>query len=771
MKKLLFAVLLFPVALWSQVQVAPFLSPNQQFFDNSGSVLAGGKVCTFQAGTTTPLTSYSDSAGTVPNQNPVILDSTGHATVFLQSAAYKIVVGASTANSLCQPELWHADNVTWNNLAQTLTSLTVTGTMSVQTSAAATSGANQGSPLEKLCGNYWTGVASAQDCWTWQDVLGTGSNPTSTLTASHSGSSGAVAMDLSNISAVKLPTSTIPNINGRILVDGVKYAASASGINQAITDAQANGSREIWLPCGTASISSTINITHGGFRFIGCGGGLTDAGSTPATMLQWTGAAGADMISILGAAAPNRIDAVAFENMILDGNGTARYVMRSEKVDDAILNNVRIRNGATAGFYAVDATGWKFRGAQFSQCSSYCAVFDWGTGGFSWNGGNVDILNVNTNPAILIQGAVNSWHANGVEFDASQTGAFVGYVQATAFDSNSSQPSAPTGGAGAPVQVSIDNSSFFQHASANAPSQGADILVSGTATNPVQDFSCNNCYFNGLSISPAAIKVDRGNGALLNHVTSKAHTTSTLITTANTVTAALWMVPTNNTDAANCTGAACGTTALLQVDSANGRLASIGGYDCTSAAGCQLGSAAIPFSDGFFGNAANQAVHFDVSAITAVRQPKFPDNTGQIAELNFAQTFSAAQVFSADTTLKRFLVTGSAPTCSVTGAGTGATCSIGTNATDSLGSMNLNTGTTPSSSGTVTLTFSSTFGSNAANCAANLTNNLANWNARATLIGGAGSTSSVTWSWDNNSVNLTGSTSAAYTVSYICGAR
>lgn len=48
-----------------------------QFFDNNGVPLAGGKIYTYAAGTTTPLTTYTARDGTVPNTNPIILDSAG----------------------------------------------------------------------------------------------------------------------------------------------------------------------------------------------------------------------------------------------------------------------------------------------------------------------------------------------------------------------------------------------------------------------------------------------------------------------------------------------------------------------------------------------------------------------------------------------------------------------------------------------------------------------------------------------------------------------
>jgi hypothetical protein len=56
------------------------LSPignGQQFFDNTGLPLNGGLIYTYQAGSTTPLATYTDVNGTVANSNPIVLDSSG----------------------------------------------------------------------------------------------------------------------------------------------------------------------------------------------------------------------------------------------------------------------------------------------------------------------------------------------------------------------------------------------------------------------------------------------------------------------------------------------------------------------------------------------------------------------------------------------------------------------------------------------------------------------------------------------------------------------
>jgi hypothetical protein len=84
--------------------MAVFLSPvggvAAQFFTNTGAVLTGGKLYTYAACTTTPLPSYTTSAGNVARTNPVILDAAGRVPgsgeIWLTPASYKFVLTDST---------------------------------------------------------------------------------------------------------------------------------------------------------------------------------------------------------------------------------------------------------------------------------------------------------------------------------------------------------------------------------------------------------------------------------------------------------------------------------------------------------------------------------------------------------------------------------------------------------------------------------------------------------------------------------------------------
>lgn len=48
-----------------------------QFFDNNGIILSGGKIYSYEAGTTTPAPTYTDSTGGTPHANPIVLNSAG----------------------------------------------------------------------------------------------------------------------------------------------------------------------------------------------------------------------------------------------------------------------------------------------------------------------------------------------------------------------------------------------------------------------------------------------------------------------------------------------------------------------------------------------------------------------------------------------------------------------------------------------------------------------------------------------------------------------
>jgi len=91
------------------VILSPLAGAGWQFFDDNGDPLTGGLLYTYAAGTTTPLTTYTDSTGATPNTNPIVLDSAGRvsAQVFLTTgSSYKFVLQTSASVTI-----WTKDNI------------------------------------------------------------------------------------------------------------------------------------------------------------------------------------------------------------------------------------------------------------------------------------------------------------------------------------------------------------------------------------------------------------------------------------------------------------------------------------------------------------------------------------------------------------------------------------------------------------------------------------------------------------------------------------
>lgn len=97
------------------VNLSPVAGAGWQFFDNNGNPLSGGKLYTYEAGTTTPEQTYTSSSGGTAHTNPIVLDSAGRvpggSEVWLTTGqSYKLVLKTSA-----DVQLWSADNVSGIN--------------------------------------------------------------------------------------------------------------------------------------------------------------------------------------------------------------------------------------------------------------------------------------------------------------------------------------------------------------------------------------------------------------------------------------------------------------------------------------------------------------------------------------------------------------------------------------------------------------------------------------------------------------------------------
>lgn len=80
-----------------------------QFFTDNGVPLTGGKLYIYAAGTTTPATTYTTSAGNVANANPIVLDAAGRVSAEIwitEGTSCKFILKTSA-----DVQIWSHDNI------------------------------------------------------------------------------------------------------------------------------------------------------------------------------------------------------------------------------------------------------------------------------------------------------------------------------------------------------------------------------------------------------------------------------------------------------------------------------------------------------------------------------------------------------------------------------------------------------------------------------------------------------------------------------------
>lgn len=130
--------------------VTPIPFVKARFFDRCGKPLAGGKVYTYEANTTTPKVTYKDPYGLTPNANPIILDAAGEADIYLDGT-YRIRItdrNGVLINDVAKIGSWFSDNLqdTLDNISGAMDDAIKPALQSlddaINTAAAAGAGAN-----------------------------------------------------------------------------------------------------------------------------------------------------------------------------------------------------------------------------------------------------------------------------------------------------------------------------------------------------------------------------------------------------------------------------------------------------------------------------------------------------------------------------------------------------------------------------------------------------------------------------------------------------
>jgi hypothetical protein len=128
-------VLILLCPIWAQAQVTTMLSPvaRQYFFGPGGVPAVGYKLCSFSAGTTSPLATYTDSSGSFQASNPIILDGFGSASIWLAGLSYKFQLLSPGTDSTCATgtQQWVVDNISDVAYLATLNAVLLTGNQSI----------------------------------------------------------------------------------------------------------------------------------------------------------------------------------------------------------------------------------------------------------------------------------------------------------------------------------------------------------------------------------------------------------------------------------------------------------------------------------------------------------------------------------------------------------------------------------------------------------------------------------------------------------------
>lgn len=199
------------------VNLSPLFNAGQ-LFTNGGLPLSGGLINTYQAGTSTPLATYTDSAGTITNANPIVLNASGRVTNeiwLLSGSSYKLVLTDSLLNVLGT-----FDNIKGIN---DLSNVSIAGTLAVAGNTTLTN--------LSVTGNTTLGDAAGDGLTINSNAVAWPNNPThSGLHTFSSLLTGAAGMKVGNTASADVATldyylegTFTPTVGGSIVVGVPTY--------------------------------------------------------------------------------------------------------------------------------------------------------------------------------------------------------------------------------------------------------------------------------------------------------------------------------------------------------------------------------------------------------------------------------------------------------------------------------------------------------------------------------------------------------------------
>jgi hypothetical protein len=215
---------------------------------------------TFQLGTMTA------NGVSTPTASVLAATTTGDVTKFDNATGHLADSGVPVTSlaSVAISNSWAA--------RQQFAGIDTTQNSSVSTFVAATSSVNNVCPTWAMGSTYWTGSASSADKWTWICTLGTGANPTSTLSLQHTGGTGLALLQFpmigttSNCSSSASPAVCASSPSGSFVIAAtatsvVVNTTAVTANSQIIVQEDESLGTKLGVTCNTGIIANPPAIT------------------------------------------------------------------------------------------------------------------------------------------------------------------------------------------------------------------------------------------------------------------------------------------------------------------------------------------------------------------------------------------------------------------------------------------------------------------------------------------------------------------------------
>lgn len=326
------------------VNLSPVGGVAAQFFTNNGVPLAGGKLYSYTAGTTTPATTYTSSNGSTAHSNPIVLDAAGRVSAggeiwLTDGLQYKFVLKDSNDVTLATYDNILGINSNFVNFVndqeiqtatagQTVFTLTTmqyqpgTGSLSVFVD-----GVNQYGP-----GAQYAFVETDSTTVTFVTGLHVGASVKFTTSAINASSYG----DAFQISYTPPFTgSAATNVGDKLAqyVSVKDFGAVGNGIDddtQAIQDAIDSG-KPLRIPAGTYLYSSLTGLDENNITISGDGSNCT--------VLKFTGTG---IALDIGTSAGFK-QGVNISGFTVEGNTNTTYIIRATAIARSMWSDINVR--------------------------------------------------------------------------------------------------------------------------------------------------------------------------------------------------------------------------------------------------------------------------------------------------------------------------------------------------------------------------------------------------------------------------------------------